>query len=95
MLRALVLKDSRSLCADDLAIWTTLPKMLKSHRRFMEQEYQDQIDLIQEFMAVNGFSLSADKTVLMIFSRRRKNCDKASYSIRVGDRDIKLSQEVI
>lgn len=81
-----------TLYADDLAIWSTCPKVLKQHRKYMGTEYQDQIDEIQDYMTDNGFALSVEKTVFMVFTRRR--VDKSSYTIYIGDTEIQQSQQV-
>lgn len=78
-----------SLYADDLGIWchhdrTCQPKATKL--------FQGHIDRIQQYMEDNGFQLSTEKTVFMIFGRGRP--DKEGYHIRVKGHTIHPSKEV-
>ena len=82
---------SISLYADDLAIWMERDQARKTKRIFLET-YQECIDRVQEYMRLNGFELSAEKTTLMAFTRQAQT--RGDYSIRVGDKVIKPSKEV-
>jgi hypothetical protein len=80
-----------SVYADDLAIWATCPKVHKFHSNFMKK-YQMQIDKIIQYMDENGFRLSSEKTVLMVFDCRKKvpACD---YHINISGKRIDPSKE--
>jgi ribonuclease HI len=80
-----------SIYADDIAIWATCPKVRKFHSNFMKK-YQLQIDKITQYMDVNGFRLSSEKTVLMVFDSRKRipACD---YHINISGNRIDPSKE--
>eukprot|EP00745_Piridium_sociabile_P032507 TRINITY_DN548_c0_g1_i12.p1 TRINITY_DN548_c0_g1~~TRINITY_DN548_c0_g1_i12.p1 ORF type:complete len:1198 (+),score=205.51 TRINITY_DN548_c0_g1_i12:1881-5474(+) len=77
-----------SLFADDLAIWA---KHMNAHRVKHMYKFQRNVDAVQSYMHKNGFELSAEKTVFMVFSKKK---DQDAYSIRVDDQVLGPSKRV-
>lgn len=77
-----------SLYADDLAFW------MEPVRHHMTEQnrlkYQAQIDKIAKYMLANGFELSHEKTVFLVFTRRRGL--KAQYHLTLNGMQIKPSK---
>ena len=73
-----------SLFADDLAIWTCVSGKKCNHHFVRKQLglYQDSIDSVQRYMERNGFELSTEKTILMVFSRTKEIRDGVTIKIR-------------
>ena len=90
------LKESHiSLYADDLAMWSTSKYRRTNIDRFSKGEmsnFQDNIKLISNYMSRNGFTLSPQKTVFMIFT----NCCRVNKEIYIEINGTKIypSQEV-
>jgi ribonuclease HI len=84
-----------SLYADDLTLWSTENfKSLKSlyNQRIIKQRFQYNVNQIVSYMNQNGFDLSAEKTVFMIFSRSK--FQKNDYFICINDSKIYPSAQV-
>ena len=79
----------KALYADDLSIWASHDK--NSRKKAMDS-FQHHVDKIQRYMEENGFQLSPEKTVLMIFGRGRP--DKEAYHIKIQDQVIRPSTSV-
>lgn len=62
-----------SLFADDLAIWSDCNSLSSKGRKLWLKRYQDTINSINSYMKNNGFELSAEKTSLMVFTRKFKS----------------------
>ena len=57
--------------ADDMCMWRNITINNKTRKRslkFIQDSYQADINIIQQYMTDNGFKLSTDKTKLMFFS---------------------------
>lgn len=62
-----------SLYADDIALWKTLPFNFNKNKRKRElyvHSYQQTVNQIIFYLRENGFSLSSEKTVFVIFTRQ-------------------------
>ena len=79
-----------SLYADDLAIWMRAPTKRQLSLKW-RKAYQECIDDVQRYMERNGFELSAEKTVLMVFTRQTGV--RSSMTIKVRDKVIEPSHE--
>ena len=86
---------SISLYADDLALWSTSKYRRTNIERFTKCElknFQHNVDLISNYMFSNGFTLSPDKSVFIIFSNScRINKDAA---ISINGQQVYPSEEV-
>lgn len=84
---------SVSLFADDLAIWMRVEsKKVSQHLKQRLRTYQACIDDVQRYMERNGFELSAEKTVLMVFTRRTRLV-RSGITIKVRGKVIEPSHE--
>ena len=81
---------SISLYADDLAIWADCPAN-KNHRRQALERFRQSIDRIQTYMKSNGFELSAEKTVLMVFTRDVQS--RGDFWVRIGGNVVQPSKQ--
>ena len=81
---------SISLYADDLAIWADCPAN-KNHRRHALERFRQSIDHIQTYMKSNGFELSAEKTVLMVFTREIQS--REDFWVRIGGTVVQPSKQ--
>lgn len=66
-------KSYISLYADDIALWETLPYNFNKNKKKREKsikKYQESVNKIILYLNLCGFSLSADKTVFVIFTRQ-------------------------
>ena len=80
---------SISLYAVDLAIWADCPAN-RNHRRHALERFRQSIDHIQTYMKSNGFKLSAEKTVLMVFTRDVQS--RGDLRVRIGGNVVQLSK---
>ena len=70
-----------TLYADDLALWQTAPnKRLNTNRnkKFMVQ-YREAVKNIENYMSDNGFTLSHEKTVFIIFTNHCRDLVASEY----------------
>ena len=81
---------SISLYGDDLAIWADSPAN-KNHRRQPLERFRQSIDGIQTYMKSNGFELSAEKTVLMVFTRDVQS--RGDFWVRIGGNVVQPSKQ--
>lgn len=84
-----------TLFADDLALWSQENyKKLSSKfvRKVILKRFQHNVNQIVHYMNENGFDLSPEKTVFMIFSRSKFTAK--DYSITINDIKINPSQQV-
>ena len=79
-----------SLYADDLAIWADCPAN-KNHRRHALERFRQSVDHIQTYMKSNGFELSAEKTVLMVFTREVQS--RGDFWVRIGGNVLQPSKQ--
>ena len=56
--------------ADDIALWETNKPKFNKHSKNLER-FQEKVDLLVKYMKDNGFSLSPEKTVFMVVSRKQ------------------------
>ena len=74
------LKSEKALFADDLAIWREVNGNERKHNYSMAvKTHQKDMDRIAAYMSHNGFTLSAEKTVFMNFSRKRSRSNRKPY----------------
>ena len=87
---------SISLYADDLALWSTSERYRKTYtERFTKSElkiFQENVDKISNYMFYNGFVLSPNKTVFMIFSSSSR-INKDAFIV-IDDNQLFPSDEV-
>ena len=81
---------SISLYVDELAIWADCPAN-KNHRRHALERFRQSIDHIQTYMKSNGFELSAEKTVLMVFTRDVQS--RGDFWVRTGGNVVEPSKQ--
>ena len=73
------LNCTKALFADDLAIWREVFNKEKRDNYVKAlKQHQEDMDRITVYMAFNGFTLSASKTVFMVFSRTSRAEPKLS-----------------
>ena len=81
-----------TLFADDLAIWQDFNGKSKEFRKRWVTNYQKTICKIETYMFQNGFTLSAEKTALMVFTRQHKS--RAEFHIVIDGKSIQPSSSV-
>ena len=84
-----------SLYADDLALWSTSKYRRTVTDRFSKGEmnsFQRNVDLVSHYMTNNGFTLSPEKTVFMIFTNSCR-VNKELF-IKINNMPIYPSEEV-
>jgi hypothetical protein len=66
---------SYTLYADDLAMWAEPPfrRLCLNQTKKWRDKFQQSVDKVNEYMTENGFSLSAEKTVLTLFTTGKYN----------------------
>lgn len=77
--------------ADDIALWETNRPRFNKHSKNLER-FQGKVDLLVEYMKNNGFSLSPEKTVFMVVSRKKDH--KKESTINISGVPKKPSQQV-
>lgn len=85
---------SLSMYADDLAMWATSRYRRTNTNSFLRNElinFQNNVNVIVEYMEQNGFALAPDKTVFMVFTTGRIDKD---ISISIYNSKILPSNEV-
>ena len=77
-----------TLYADDLAVWKEskcrkFTNVSKTNSRFwqIQKHFQEVVSNVEQYMAANGFSLSAQKTVFIIFGPLRALPKECSISV--------------
>ena len=85
-----------SLYADDLAIWKTIPGNIRCKRmrdRNMAA-FQATADGVTSYMRESGFTLSAEKTVFVFFTKIILNLSlNKTFSIQVNNHTIHPSND--
>ena len=81
-----------SLFADDLATWADCPSRRKGAQKCWRERFQNCMNEVENYMEVDGFQLSAEKTVLLVFTRQALS--RKDYSIRINNTVILPSTEV-
>jgi ribonuclease HI/exonuclease III len=81
-----------ALFADDLALHADIRGRCKGYIDSWLKRYQGCVDDIQEYMEDNGFSLSVEKTALMVFTRQASS--RQRYYLELDDTVITPSEEV-
>ena len=81
---------SISLYADDFATWADCPSNKKHWRQALER-FRQSIDRIQIYMKSNGFELSSEKTVLMVFTRDVQS--RGDFWVRTGGNVVQPSKQ--
>lgn len=82
-----------TLYADDLALWQTAAtrKFGSKPNKNLMKNYRKAVSNIETYMQDNGFSLSSEKTVFIIFSNNSRDLVSTEY-ISVGNFKIQPSQ---
>jgi ribonuclease HI len=75
-----------SLFADDLAVWSDCNSLSTKGRKLWLKRYQTTVNSIQIYMHKNGFELSAEKTALMVFTRKFKS--RKDFYITINNEKI-------
>ena len=57
-----------SLFADDLATWADCPSRRKGAQKCWRERFQNCMNEVENYVEVDGFQLSAEKTVLLVFT---------------------------
>ena len=79
-----------SLYADDLAIWADCPTN-KNHRLHTLERFRQFIDHIQTYIKSSGFELSAEKTVLMVFTGDVQG--RGDFWVQIGGNVVQPSKQ--